>query len=141
MHHAMHNWKHLTTPSPHTHRYSTDNDKTPTIRSSDHRTESMEAQQETDQAIDTQISTANGLPTNFDPSNLNIGDLVKEKGLHTGWNEEWQSYDVDEDKVKKIASRSSSFLRFVLVIGRIGTFNEHISRRCNFGLACLRLVS
>lgn len=30
---------------------------------------------------------------------VNIGDLVKEKGLHSGWNEEWQSYDVDEDQL------------------------------------------
>lgn len=29
----------------------------------------------------------------------NIGDIVKEKSLHSGWNEEWQSYDVDEDKL------------------------------------------
>ncbi|PAV22013.1 P-loop containing nucleoside triphosphate hydrolase [Pyrrhoderma noxium] len=30
---------------------------------------------------------------------INIGDLVKEKGLHDGFDEEWQSYIVDEDKV------------------------------------------
>ena len=30
---------------------------------------------------------------------INCGDLVKEKSLHTGWDEEWQSYDVDDDKV------------------------------------------
>lgn len=31
---------------------------------------------------------------------LNVGDFVKEKGCHSGWNEEWQSWDVDEDKVR-----------------------------------------
>jgi adenylate kinase len=29
---------------------------------------------------------------------INVGDLVKAKDLHTGFNDEWQSYDVDEDK-------------------------------------------
>lgn len=37
------------------------------------------------------------LPFRFE--HLNVGDLVKDKGLHEGWNEEWQSYDVDDDKV------------------------------------------
>ncbi|KAI0053162.1 P-loop containing nucleoside triphosphate hydrolase protein [Auriscalpium vulgare] len=30
---------------------------------------------------------------------INVGDLVKEKGLHDGFDEEWQSYSVDEDKL------------------------------------------
>ena len=30
---------------------------------------------------------------------INVCDLVKEKGLHEGYDEEWQSYTVDEDKV------------------------------------------
>ncbi|KAG8770630.1 factor activating pos9 [Ceratobasidium sp. 428] len=30
---------------------------------------------------------------------VNVGELVKEKGLHEGFDEEWQSYIVDEDKV------------------------------------------
>ncbi len=32
-------------------------------------------------------------------NHVNVGDLVKEKGLHEGFDEEWQSYTVDEDKV------------------------------------------
>jgi len=32
---------------------------------------------------------------------LNIGELVKERGLHEGFDEEWQSYIVDEDKVSR----------------------------------------
>merc|ERR1711939_736256 len=30
---------------------------------------------------------------------VNVGDLVKEKGYHNGYDEEWQSYDVDEDRL------------------------------------------
>lgn len=30
---------------------------------------------------------------------VNVGDFVKDKGCHSGYNEEWQSWDVDEDKV------------------------------------------
>ncbi|KII93200.1 hypothetical protein PLICRDRAFT_35384 [Plicaturopsis crispa FD-325 SS-3] len=30
---------------------------------------------------------------------INVGDWVKERGLHSGFDEEWQSYTVDEDKV------------------------------------------
>jgi len=30
---------------------------------------------------------------------LNVGDWVKEKGLYEEYNEEWQSYTVDEDKL------------------------------------------
>jgi len=30
---------------------------------------------------------------------INIGELVKEKSLHDGFDDEWQSYIVDEDKV------------------------------------------
>ncbi|KAI0320492.1 P-loop containing nucleoside triphosphate hydrolase protein [Amylostereum chailletii] len=30
---------------------------------------------------------------------INVGDWVKEKGLHEGYDEEWQSYTVDEDKL------------------------------------------
>lgn len=30
---------------------------------------------------------------------INVGDLVKEKNLYEEYNEEWQSYTVDEDKV------------------------------------------
>lgn len=30
---------------------------------------------------------------------INVGDLVKERELHDGYDPEWQSYTVDEDKV------------------------------------------
>ncbi|KAF8622245.1 hypothetical protein AX15_007184 [Amanita polypyramis BW_CC] len=32
-------------------------------------------------------------------THINVGKLVKEKGLHEEYNEEWQSYTVDEDKL------------------------------------------
>ena len=31
---------------------------------------------------------------------VNVGELVKTHGLHEGFDEEWQSYTVDEDKVR-----------------------------------------
>lgn len=31
---------------------------------------------------------------------INVAELVKEKKLHDGYNEEWQTYIVDEDKVR-----------------------------------------
>ncbi|GAA6064328.1 hypothetical protein JCM10212_004567, partial [Sporobolomyces blumeae] len=29
---------------------------------------------------------------------VNVGDFVKDHGCHSGYNDEWQSWDVDEDK-------------------------------------------
>ena len=31
---------------------------------------------------------------------INVGEMVKEKGLYEAFDEEWQSYTVDEDKVR-----------------------------------------
>ena len=33
---------------------------------------------------------------------INIGDLVKKDELHTGWDDEYSCYVIDEDKVSKI---------------------------------------
>lgn len=30
---------------------------------------------------------------------VNVGDFVKERSCHSGWNDEWQCFDVDDDKV------------------------------------------
>lgn len=30
---------------------------------------------------------------------VNVGDVVKAEGAHSGWNAEWDAWDVDEDKV------------------------------------------
>jgi adenylate kinase len=35
---------------------------------------------------------------------INVGDLVKSNGLHEGYDEEWQSYLVDDDKVSIVIS-------------------------------------
>lgn len=32
---------------------------------------------------------------------INVGDLVKEKGFHESYDEDWQSYTIDEDKVRR----------------------------------------
>jgi adenylate kinase len=33
-------------------------------------------------------------------THVNVGDLVKEQGLHEGFDDEWGSFTVDEDKVR-----------------------------------------
>ncbi len=33
---------------------------------------------------------------------INIGDWVREKSLHSGWNAEFECYDLDEDKVRRL---------------------------------------
>jgi adenylate kinase len=38
---------------------------------------------------------------------INVSELVKEKMLHDGFDEEWQTYVVDEDKVCVLASSRS----------------------------------
>lgn len=46
--------------------------------------------------------------TDFNFEHLNVGDIVKERGCHEGWNEEWQSYDVDEERVSAASYWSGS---------------------------------
>jgi adenylate kinase len=31
---------------------------------------------------------------------INVSDLVKEKGFHEEWDEEWKTWVIDEDKVR-----------------------------------------
>ena len=46
---------------------------------------------------------------------INVSDLVKEKGLHEGFDQEWNTYIVDEDKVRDfINCRSFANLSFQL---------------------------
>ena len=40
---------------------------------------------------------------------INIGDLVKKEELHTGWDEEYKSYVIDEDKVGVLLIHFRSF--------------------------------
>lgn len=48
------------------------------------------------------LEALQGKPTTASAAwqHVNVGDFVKEKGCHQGWNDEWQSWDVDEDKVR-----------------------------------------
>ena len=41
-----------------------------------------------------QVAAATGL------KHINIGDLVKEQQLHNGWDEEFECFIIDEDKVR-----------------------------------------
>ncbi|EJU01926.1 P-loop containing nucleoside triphosphate hydrolase protein [Dacryopinax primogenitus] len=38
----------------------------------------------------------------FSLRHINVGDLIKDKSLHDGWDEEWQSWNVNEDKLERI---------------------------------------
>lgn len=38
------------------------------------------------------------LPEGF--QHVNIGDVVKREKAYSGWNDEWDCWDVDEDKVR-----------------------------------------
>jgi adenylate kinase len=40
---------------------------------------------------------------------INVGEWVKEKKLYQSWDSEWQSYDVDEDKVSTCHQERTSF--------------------------------
>ena len=40
-------------------------------------------------------------------NHINVGELVKQKNLYEEYDEEWQSYTVDEDKVCSICLRLS----------------------------------
>ena len=44
-------------------------------------------------------STCALLCTDTGLTHINVGDLVKEKELHDGWDDEYQSYIMNEDKV------------------------------------------
>jgi len=44
-------------------------------------------------------SSSSSLTPSLTLRHINVGDLIKEKSLHDGWDEEWQSWDVNEDKV------------------------------------------
>lgn len=62
---------------------------------------------------------------------INVSELVKEKMLHDGFDEEWQTYLVDEDKVRLCISVSAAHVRSIRKIsggGRIGT-----ASRCGRG--------
>jgi hypothetical protein len=45
-------------------------------------------------------ATAEQIAETLGAKYINVGDLVKSRGLHEGHNEEWDTYILDEDKVK-----------------------------------------
>jgi adenylate kinase len=43
--------------------------------------------------------TQNAQDTPSPLEHLNVGDLVKSHGFHEGWDKEWESWTIDEDKL------------------------------------------
>jgi adenylate kinase len=39
---------------------------------------------------------------------VEIGELVRERGLHDGWNERFQCFDLNDDKVSSKAGRAAA---------------------------------
>ncbi|KZT55929.1 P-loop containing nucleoside triphosphate hydrolase protein [Calocera cornea HHB12733] len=44
-------------------------------------------------------SSSSSLSPPLPLQHINVGELIRDKALHDGWDEEWQSWDVNEDKV------------------------------------------
>lgn len=44
---------------------------------------------------------------------LSVNDVVKDKGCHEGWDEEYSCWIVDEDRVRNGIDFSRPFLRYV----------------------------
>jgi adenylate kinase len=40
---------------------------------------------------------------------VNIGDLVKKDSLHSGWDDDYECYVIDEDKVRFLLMRGMKF--------------------------------
>lgn len=47
---------------------------------------------------------------------INVGELVKSEGLHEGYDEEWQSYLVDDDKASPVTRRQEALFDSLQVI-------------------------
>jgi len=43
--------------------------------------------------------TQNAQDTPSPLEHLNVGDIVKSRGFHEGWDEKWESWTIDEDKL------------------------------------------
>lgn len=71
-------------------------------------------------------STTAGLLVDASPiplKHVNVGELVKSQGLHEGYDDEWQSYLVDDDKV---TSQIITFTTFTITCLRSST-NSNLS--------------
>lgn len=66
---------------------------------------------------------------------INVGELVKTHSLHQGFDDEWQSYNVDEDKVGSELSYFSVLFTFFAV------FTVYLSSSTNSNHLRLRVVS
>jgi len=42
---------------------------------------------------------------------LNVGDLVKKEELHNGWDDEFECWVIDEDKVSSFGGRQAGSMR------------------------------
>ncbi len=45
-------------------------------------------------------TTADLLARELGFRHINVGEWVREKGLHSGWNQDFECYNLDEDKVR-----------------------------------------
>jgi broad-specificity NMP kinase len=60
------------------------------------------------------------LPEGF--QHVNIGDVVKREKAYSGWNDEWDCWDVDEDKVRVCTlfeSRVRALLSYTSLLGHV----------------------
>ncbi|EIW69097.1 hypothetical protein TREMEDRAFT_31233 [Tremella mesenterica DSM 1558] len=53
----------------------------------------------TGKTLHSDLLALNSQDTSSPLVHLNVGDIVKQNGFHEGWDEEWQSWIVDEDKL------------------------------------------
>jgi hypothetical protein len=53
----------------------------------------------TGKTLHSTILALNSEETETPFQHLNVGDIVKQHGFHEGWDEEWQTYTIDEDRL------------------------------------------
>jgi broad-specificity NMP kinase len=53
----------------------------------------------TGKTLHSTLLAQNSQDTSSPFEHLNVGDLVKKHGFHEGWDEKWEAYTVDEDKL------------------------------------------
>jgi adenylate kinase len=53
----------------------------------------------TGKTLHSTLLTQNAQDTPSPLEHLNVGDLVKSRGFHEGWDEKWESWTIDEDKL------------------------------------------
>lgn len=53
----------------------------------------------TGKTLHSTLLAQNSQDTSSPLEHLNVGELVRTHGFHEGWDEEWQSWTVDEDRL------------------------------------------